>query len=107
MDVKSAFLDGILHEKAYVEKPKGFENPHFPNHVYKLNKALYGLKQALQAWYERLTNFLIEKGYGKGEMIKHFSSCTSTLVLLLYRYMLMILCLGLLHLQKCKNLSIK
>ena len=45
MDVKSAFLNGILHEKAYVEQPKGFEDPHFPNHMYKLNKALYDLKQ--------------------------------------------------------------
>ena len=41
MDVKSAFLNGILHEEAYVEQPKGFEDPHFPNHVYKLNKAPY------------------------------------------------------------------
>ena len=63
MDVKSTFLNGILHKEAYVEQPKGFEDPHFANYVYKLNKALYSLKQALQAWYERLTNFLIEKGY--------------------------------------------
>ena len=63
MDVKSAFLNGILHEEAYVEQPNGFEDPNFPNHTYKLNKALYGLKQAQRVWYERLTNFLIEKGY--------------------------------------------
>ena len=63
MDVKSAFLNGILHEKAYVEQPKGFEDPHFSNHVYKLNTTLYGLQQAPLAWYERLTNFLIKKGY--------------------------------------------
>ena len=44
MDVKSAFLNSILYEEAYVEQPKGFEDPHFPNHVYKLNKILYGLK---------------------------------------------------------------
>ena len=43
--------------------PKGFEDPHYPHHVFKLKRALYGLKQAPQAWYERLTNFLIEKGY--------------------------------------------
>ena len=47
----------------YVEQPKGFEDPHYPHHVFKLKRALYGLKQAPRAWYERLTNFLIEKGY--------------------------------------------
>jgi len=55
MDVKSAFLNGYLNEEVYVEHPKGFIDPSFPNHVYKLKKALYGLKQTPRAWYERLT----------------------------------------------------
>ena len=45
MDVKNAFLNGILNEEMYVEQPKGFEDPHYPNHVYKLKMTLYGLKQ--------------------------------------------------------------
>ena len=44
MDVKSAFLNGPLNELVYVKQPLGFENPDFPNHVYKLDEALYGLK---------------------------------------------------------------
>jgi hypothetical protein len=34
--------------------------------VYKLKKALYGLKQALRAWYERLTTYLLTKGFTRG-----------------------------------------
>jgi hypothetical protein len=66
MDVKSAFLNGILHEKVYVEHPKGFQDPHHPQHVYKLKKALYGLKLASRAWYERLTTYLLAKGCIRG-----------------------------------------
>ena len=29
MDVENTFLNGILHEEAFVEQPKGFEDPHF------------------------------------------------------------------------------
>ncbi|CAM8944062.1 unnamed protein product [Rhodiola kirilowii] len=66
MDVKSAFLNGLLSEEVYVAQPKGFEDPHHPDHVYRLKKALYGLKQAPRAWYERLTEFLINHGYVRG-----------------------------------------
>ncbi|KAL4341694.1 hypothetical protein GQ457_08G026590 [Hibiscus cannabinus] len=70
MDVKSAFLNGIINEEVYVEQPPSFEDPKFSNHVFKLSKALYGLKQAPRAWYERLSNFLIENGFNKGKCIK-------------------------------------
>ena len=45
MDVKSAFLNGYLNEEVYVEQPKGFVNPSFPDHVFILKRSLYGLKQ--------------------------------------------------------------
>ena len=70
MDVKSAFLNGILNEEAYVEQPKGFVDPHNPDYVYKLNKALYGLKQAPRAWYGRLTDHLLQVGFKRGEVDK-------------------------------------
>ncbi|GJS52659.1 retrovirus-related pol polyprotein from transposon TNT 1-94 [Tanacetum coccineum] len=52
MDVKTAFLNGILREKVYVSQPNKFVDQDNLNHVYKLNKALYGLKQAPRAWYD-------------------------------------------------------
>jgi hypothetical protein len=68
MDVKSAFLNGFINELVYVEQPPEFEDPRYPNHVYRLSKELYGLKQAPRAWYERLRDFLIEKGFTIGKV---------------------------------------
>ena len=68
MDVKSAFLNGHISEKVFVEKFPGFENHAFPNHVFKLNKALYGLKQAPRAWYERLSSFLLQNDFTRNSI---------------------------------------
>ena len=66
MDVKSAFLNGMLQEEVYVEQPKSFVDPHRLNDVYKLKRALYGLKQVPRAWYDRLTAYLTEHGFKRG-----------------------------------------
>jgi hypothetical protein len=63
MDVKSAFLNGVIQEEIYVRQPPDFEHPKYPDRVYKLSKALYGLKQASRAWYAMLKTFLLEHGY--------------------------------------------
>lgn len=63
MDVKSAFLNGILEEEVFIEQPEGFVEDKNKDQVCKLNKALYGLKQATRAWYERLHSYLIKIGF--------------------------------------------
>ncbi|GJR69357.1 retrovirus-related pol polyprotein from transposon TNT 1-94 [Tanacetum coccineum] len=65
MDVKIAFLNGLLKEEVFVSQPDGFVDPDFPNHVYRLKKALYGLKQAHRAWYDKISSFLIEHHFTK------------------------------------------
>jgi hypothetical protein len=68
MDVKSAFLNGVLKEEVYVRQTLGFESEKYPHQVYKLRKALYGLKQAPRAWSGRLRGFLFEKGFEMGKV---------------------------------------
>ena len=51
MDVKCAFLNGSLMKKSLLNNPK---------------EALYGLKQALRTWYDRLTNYLLDRGFQRG-----------------------------------------
>nr|GFB42208.1 hypothetical protein [Tanacetum cinerariifolium] len=66
MDVKSAFLYGTIKEEVYVCQPPGFEDPEYPDKVYKVVKALYGLHQAPRAWYETLATYLLENGFQRG-----------------------------------------
>nr|GEY33593.1 retrovirus-related Pol polyprotein from transposon TNT 1-94 [Tanacetum cinerariifolium] len=68
MDVKTSFLNGILKEEVYVGQPPGFVSKQYPDHVYALDKAMYGLKQAPRAWYDLLSQFLIESGFQKGSI---------------------------------------
>ena len=67
MDVKTAFLNGLLKEDVYVAQPKGFVDPHFSNHVLYLKKAFYELKQAPRAWYDWLTQYLVSHGFIRGK----------------------------------------
>nr|GEX75994.1 retrovirus-related Pol polyprotein from transposon TNT 1-94 [Tanacetum cinerariifolium] len=62
IDVKTAFLNGILKEEVYVGQPPCFVSKQYPDHVYALDKALYGLKQAPRAWIFRYLKGAINLG---------------------------------------------
>ncbi|GKA03425.1 putative ribonuclease H-like domain-containing protein [Tanacetum coccineum] len=70
MDVKSVFLYGKIEEEVYVCQPPGFEDPDFPDRVYKVKKALYGLHQAPRAWYETLSTYLLDNEFQKRKIDK-------------------------------------
>ena len=61
IDVKTAFLYGLIDQLIYVEMPKKTETKANKNMICKLLKALYDLKQSPRLWYKRLSAFLLEK----------------------------------------------
>ncbi|KAM1757600.1 hypothetical protein ACFX11_006838 [Malus domestica] len=87
LDVKNAFLHGVLQEEVYMSQPPGFGDPHHSDFVCKLHKSLYGLKQAPRAWNDRFTSFLPSLGFtttpaAPSLFVKHFGS--NVVILLLY-----------------------
>ena len=63
-------MNSYILEEVYVEQPPGFLDQTMPNYVFKLNKALYGLKQAPRDWYDRLSKFLLENDFTRGNVDK-------------------------------------
>ncbi|KAJ9561022.1 hypothetical protein OSB04_006182 [Centaurea solstitialis] len=63
MDVKTAFLNGLLKEEIYMEQPEGFVVPGQENKVCRLVKSLYGLKQAHKQWHERFDATVTSFGF--------------------------------------------
>jgi Reverse transcriptase (RNA-dependent DNA polymerase) len=65
MDVKSAFLNGVLEENIYIKQPPGYIKVGEENKVLKLKKTLYELKQAPRAWNIRIDTYFKENGFKK------------------------------------------
>lgn len=61
--MSNAFLHGFLAKEVFIKQPQGFVDKAHPNFVCKLHKALIGLKQAPQAWFHRLSTFLLDIGF--------------------------------------------
>ncbi|WJX50151.1 hypothetical protein P8452_36497 [Trifolium repens] len=105
MDVKSAFLNGVISEEVYVKQSPGFEDLKNPNYVYKLKKSLYGLKQAPRAWYERLSNFLLENGFQKGQIDNTLFRKTSKKDILIIQIYVDDIIFGSTNASLCKSFS--
>ena len=61
MDVKGAYLNGILKEEVYMAQPEGYEDG--SNKTCHLLKTLYGLKQSGREWNIELNSQLTKHGY--------------------------------------------
>ena len=71
MDVVTAYLYGSLDSNIYMKVPEGLDIPN-KNHscnmyCVKLQKSLYGLKQSGRMWYNRLKEFLLQKGFSNND----------------------------------------
>jgi hypothetical protein len=87
MDVKSAFLNGLLDEEIYMEQPQGFIDPDHPNKVCLLKKAIYGLKQASRAWNLQFHGVLVDLGFTRTHSdagVYHRHNDGGTLIIILY-----------------------
>src|SRR5258707_8633834 len=89
MDVKSAFLNGILNEEIYMEQPQGFIAAKQENKVCRLKRALYGLKQASCTWNQQFHGVLITLGFEQtysdaGIYVHHQHGGNSLLIVILY-----------------------
>jgi histone deacetylase 1/2 len=63
LDVKNAFLHGMLTKTVYYAQPSGFEDSVHPYFICRLNKSLYGLKQASRAWNNTFAAYVLSLGF--------------------------------------------
>ena len=72
LDIKGAFLYGILKEDIYMQLPKGYSHSSRQNSMCaKLNRYIYGLKQSSREWYYKLSSILVPYGF----TVSTFNSC--------------------------------
>lgn len=65
MDMKTAFLNGMLDEDIYMAQTEGYVDAAHPDYVCKLKRSLYGLKQSPRMWNHTIDDFMLKIGFGK------------------------------------------
>lgn len=85
LDVKTAFLYGLLKEDIYMRQPPGFEEKGREDYVCKLERSIYGLKQAPRMWNESINQALTAIGFkrSKADHCLYFKSLGNDWCLLL------------------------
>jgi len=81
LDIKNAFLHGVLEEESYMEQPPGFvaQGEGEYDLVCKLHKSLYDLKQSPRAWFGRFSKVLQQFGMIRCEADHSvFMKCSSS-----------------------------
>lgn len=83
LDVKTAFLNGILDEDVYIYPPQGVICN--SDKVLKLKKSLYGLKQSSKCWNDKINTYLISIGFYRSEndYCLYISDCKNDKIYLL------------------------
>ena len=67
MDVKTAFLNGELHEEVFIRQPEGFIEEGREHLVCRLKKSIYGLKQSPRCWNIAIDNHLKKMNFVQTE----------------------------------------
>ena len=60
LDIKSAFLNGVLEEEVFILPPAPFKKQ---GKAWKVKKALYGLKQSPRIWNDHIVKLLEKRGF--------------------------------------------
>ena len=87
MDVNTTFLNGVIEEEVYADKPEGFDRFDQEYHVCRLMQVLYGIKQAPQTWYTRIDSYFTRLGFTKSDAdanLYHIMVGGKFLILVLY-----------------------
>jgi hypothetical protein len=83
LDVKNAFLNGLLREDVYMCPPPGYSVPE--GMVCHLRHSLYDLKQAPRVWFQRFASVVTAAGFFTSAhdptLFVHVSPCGRTLLL--------------------------